>query len=244
MKKKLSVKRIIMICILLIIAVPVCVIGYYLLPGSKIETIPDGVVKGDNEQSRSLIVYFSGDKVTDTSKGLDAVSSASMTVREQEPVGETTIAAQMIQEVTGADLYQIYTQRYYPSSYFGTAMKALFEEVTHARPEIANPLDNLDDYDIIYVGYPIWWMDAPMVIYTFFESHDLSGKTIIPFCTSVDSSIASGMEDIKNACKEAVVLQGITANHLSEQDIEEWLTQIGILGLDEKEGGNDEARRD
>lgn len=239
MKKKFSVKRIFIICVLLIILVPVCVVGYYLLPGGKIENVPDGIVKGDNEQSRSLIVYFSGDKVTDTSRGLDAVSSASMTVREQEPVGETTIAAQLIQEVTGADLYQIYTQRYYPSSYFGTAMKALFEEVIHARPEIANPLGNLDDYDIIYVGYPIWWMDAPMVIYTFFESNDLSGKTIIPFCTSVDSSIASGMEDIKRACKDAVVLQGITANHLSEKDVEDWLTEIGITGFGETEDGDD-----
>lgn len=73
----------------------------------------------------------------------------------------------MIQKLTGADLYQIRTDRYYRSAFWGTAATAWIEETLNLRPGLATQPENLDDYDVIYVGYPIWWFNAPMAIGTF-----------------------------------------------------------------------------
>lgn len=81
---------------------------------------------------------------------------------------------------------------------------------TNARSEIQKPDVDLNDYDMIFLGYPIWWHDAPMVIYTFLDNNDFEGKTIIPFCTSGGGDIGESMEGIKNAAGDATVLDGYT----------------------------------
>ena len=138
-------------------------------------------------------------------------------------------AARMIQSLTGADMYQIYTAHYYRRSFVGTAATAWIEELLNLRPELAAKPDNLDDYDTIYVGYPIWWFNAPMAIGSFLESYDLSGKTIIPFCTSQDNDISVSMDYIKAVASGANVLDGYRIHAADVDDVKEWLQRIGVL---------------
>lgn len=135
----------------------------------------------------------------------------------------------MIQSLTGADMYQIYTSHYYRRSFVGTAATAWIEERLNLRPELAAKPDNLDDYDTIYVGYPIWWFNAPMAIGSFLESYDLSGKTIIPFCTSQDNDISVSMDYIKAVASGANVLDGYRIHAADVDDVKEWLQRIGVL---------------
>lgn len=111
----------------------------------------------------------------------------------------------------------------------GTAATAWIEEQLNLRPELAAKPDNLDDYDTIYVGYPIWWFNAPMAIGSFLESYDLSGKTIIPFCTSQDNDISISMDYIKAVASGANVLDGYRIHAADVDDVKEWLQRIGVL---------------
>lgn len=160
---------------------------------------------------------------------VDAVSSATQSSNKGMEGSDTEGAARMIQSLTGADMYQIYTAHYYRRSFVGTAATAWIEEQLNLRPELAAKPDNLDDYDTIYVGYPIWWFNAPMAIGSFLESYDLSGKTIIPFCTSQDNDISISMDYIKAVASGANVLDGYRIHAADVDDVKEWLQRIGVL---------------
>lgn len=97
--------------------------------------------------------------------------------------GNTSIISHMIAEQTGADLYEIEPTTPYPETYDGLLEISQQEMADDARPEIASSVENMDTYDTVFIGYPIWWGDMPMIVYNFLESYDFSGKTIVPFCT-------------------------------------------------------------
>lgn len=140
--------------------------------------------------------------------------------------GTTQRAAAQIQQQTGGRLLEIEPVNPYNGSYDATLNQAERELDSNARPAITTVVDNMADYDTIFVGYPIWYGDAPMVIYTFLESYDLSGKTIVPFCTSGSSGIETSMRSIRNACPNSNVLQGRRVNDTSV--IQSWLSQLGL----------------
>ena len=96
-----------------------------------------------------------------------------------------------------------------------------------ARPAITVSVDNVEDYDTIFVGYPIWWEEAPAMIATFLESYDFAGKTIVPFCTSSSDSIEHSLHIFTALCPDATIAQALTAN--SEADIQPWLQELGLL---------------
>ena len=96
-----------------------------------------------------------------------------------------------------------------------------------ARPAITVSVDNVEDYDTIFVGYPIWWEEAPAMIATFLESYDFAGKTIVPFCTSSSDSIDSSLHIFTELCPDATIAQALTANN--EADIQPWLQELGLL---------------
>ena len=100
-----------------------------------------------------------------------------------------------------------------------------------ARPELSTHVESMDDYNTIYIGYPIWWYIEPMAIRTFLEEYDLSGKTIIPFCTTMGAGVEESVENITSLAEGATVLNGITI-HTGQQDqsadISEWLSEIGM----------------
>lgn len=141
--------------------------------------------------------------------------------------GTTEKAAKRIQELTKGDIVQIKTVTPYPDSYQELTEVAKKEKDENARPKLSTRVENMDDYDVIFVGYPIWYHTAPMAIDTFLESYNLLGKTVVPFCTSVSSDIGESMGAINNLCAKANVLEGLTANNLD--DIEPWLKKISII---------------
>lgn len=96
-----------------------------------------------------------------------------------------------------------------------------------ARPAITVSVDNVEDYDTIFVGYPIWWEEAPAMIATFLESYDFAGKTIVPFCTSSSDSIDNSLHIFTELCPDATIAQALTANN--EADIQPWLQELSLL---------------
>lgn len=141
--------------------------------------------------------------------------------------GNTRKAANQIHELVGGDIVEIKTEIPYPTNYNECADLAKKEKESNARPKLSIKVENMNSYDVIFVGYPIWWYTAPMAIHTFLESYDLSGKTVIPFCTSGGSDVAESLPAIKSLCPNSTVLQGLTANNPS--DIKPWLSKLGML---------------
>lgn len=200
--------------------------SWYLFFGGRITGISSEITAGE-AGTRSLVVYFS--RVGEIPDTVDAFVSATPNSNQAMEGSDTEAAAKMIQELTGADLYQIRTERYYRSAFWGTAATAWIEEALNLRPGLAAQPENLDDYDVIYVGYPIWWFNAPMAIGSFLESYDLSGKTIVPFCTSSDNGIDVSMDYIRDVSEGATVLDGYRVHNSDLDDVAGWLTRIGIL---------------
>lgn len=150
--------------------------------------------------------------------------------------GNTHIVADMIAETTGADTFEIKTVKPYPVTYKECTEVAKKELADDARPELATKIDNIKDYDVIFLGYPIWWSDMPMPIYSFMESYDFNGKTIIPFCTSAGDVLTGKESNIPKYAKGATVLQGLGIEGKRAQEkpdtvrpqVQEWLTKLGL----------------
>jgi len=148
--------------------------------------------------SKSLIAYYSR-------KGQNYVGGSIVNL----PVGNTEVVATKIQAMTGGDLFEIDTVEAYPKDYTETTNVARNEKRENARPELTAIVDNMDSFDVIYLGYPNWWGTFPMAVFTFLESYDFSGKTIIPFCTHEGSGLGNSERDIKKLCPKANVKTGL-----------------------------------
>jgi flavodoxin len=125
------------------------------------------------------------------------------------PIGNTEVIAKKIQSFIGGDLFEINTVKSYPIDYDETTNVAKAELRKNIRPELTDTVKNMDDYAVIYLGYPNWWGTFPMAVFTFLESYDFTGKTIVPFCTHEGSGMGKSELDIKNLCSNATVLPGI-----------------------------------
>ena len=133
--------------------------------------------------------------------------------------GNTAIVADMIIEQTGADSFEITPKEdNYPMTYNELTDYAKEEQNQNARPEIASTVENFDSYDTVYLGYPIWWGDLPMICYTFLESYDFSGKTIIPFCTHAGSGNAGTQSKIQSAVPNAEVKEVLAVTGTDAQN--------------------------
>ena len=176
--------------------------------------------------SRILIAYFA---VAENS-AVEAVSSASV---GKDSKGLLRILADDIQKETGGDLFSIKTSVKYPGGINELIDYADKEQADNARPELTSHIDNLNDYDVIFVGYPNWWADMPMVMYSFFEENDFSGKTIIPFNVHNGSRFSNTINTIKNLEPGAtVVTDGFTVNQSgvanADTEVQEWLKGLGF----------------
>lgn len=143
--------------------------------------------------------------------------------------GNTEKVAQQIHEMVGGDIVKIETVNPYPSNYRECTEVAKTEKDSNARPQLSTVVDNMDDYDTIFIGYPIWWHTAPMAVGTFLESYDLNGKTIVPFCTSGGSDIEESMPMINELCSKAVVKEGLTASPNNVEQTKVWLQKLGYV---------------
>lgn len=139
--------------------------------------------------------------------------------------GTTKGVAEQIANLTGGDLEEIERATSYESDTYTDVAEA--EIQNGERPEITIGVDNIDAYDVIMVGYPVWYEEAPAVIATFLESFDFDGKIIVPFCTSSSDTIDSTLHIFSELCPDATIAEALTVNN--EKDIEPWLETLGLL---------------
>ena len=148
--------------------------------------------------------------------------------------GNTEQMAQMIAEQTGGDLFKIEPATPYTDDYNTLLDIAQQEQADNARPELAASVENWDSYDVVFVGYPNWWSDAPMAVYTFLESYDWTGKTLIPFNTSSSGGFGRSLSGIEESASGATILEGLdlTESELSDAQsrVMEWLNSLGLNG--------------
>nr|WP_314466342.1 flavodoxin [uncultured Clostridium sp.] len=203
-------------------------------PGSSPEKISDKespppsgrTVEPETQEGtpkKVLIAYFSQARIV--SEGMDAVTHAT------PYIGNTESVALEIQKQIGGDSFQIITEKSYPVDHKEASAIAEEEMRSDVRPALTTHVENMDDYDVVFLGYPIWWYIEPMAIRTFLEDYDFSGKTIIPFCTSLGVDVNESVENIKKLCPDATVLDGLrlsTGQEDVSEDISEWLSKLDL----------------
>lgn len=164
---------------------------------------------------------------------VDAITSASITVMNDQAQGNVETLAQMIHESVGGTLFSIQTERSYPVNYDELIELGGDEKNTNARPSLSVQVDDMDSYDVIFIGYPNWWYDMPMAVYQFLESYDFSGKTVIPFASSAGSGFSGTIGTIQELLPDASVLENGLHIHMTDvaqaqQQVDEWLAQLGF----------------
>ena len=165
--------------------------------------------------TKILIVYYSRKGENYWNGGLKVLEK-----------GNTERVAEFIQKAVGGDLFEIDTVKPYSESYMTCIEEAKAELRAKARPAIKAYPDNFESYDTIFVGYPNWWGTMPMCMFTLLENYDLTGRTIIPFCTNEGSGMGGSERDLKNICKGATVKSGLSVRGSesanSESRVAEW----------------------
>lgn len=142
-------------------------------------------------------------------------------------VGNTEVAAGMIQKLTGAGMFQIEPLQAYAKDYNACIAQAKADQQRDARPELKEYPESIDAYDTIYLGFPNYWGTMPMAVFTFLEHFDFTGKVIRPFCTHEGSGLGDSVNDIQKLCPGAKVEKGLAIHGASVQragsDIERWI---------------------
>lgn len=187
---------------------------------SDAETTANNILNTDNGDSDTLIVYFSR-------------TGENYNVGNVE-VGNTAMLASYIKEYLKCDSFEIVPMDKYPENYDECTELASKEKEDNARPKIDGKIDNFDSYKTVFIGYPIWWGDLPMIMYTFLEEYDLDGKTVIPFNTHEGSGNAGTYDTIKeklpsaNVNTQGLALDGKTArSEDGKQQTIDWMKQLG-----------------
>ena len=140
--------------------------------------------------------------------------------------GTTKEVAAYLHEQVGGDLAELIPVEAYPEGYSAALDPAKQEQRENARPAIKDPLESIDQYEVIYLGYPIWWGTVPMIVNTFLESYDFTGKTVVPFATSGGTGIGQSVKDIRNEVSGAEVPDGLLVR--SNDAILPWLQGLGL----------------
>ncbi len=169
--------------------------------------------------SKSLIVYFSH-------KGENYWNGSMKVLTE----GNTEIVAKMIQELTGADLFEVERKEPYPQEYRACVAQAREETLSNARPEPRAYPEGMEEYDTIFLGYPNWCGTMPMVLFTFLEHYDMTGKKICPFCTNEGSKMGRSVQDIRQLCPASIVEEGLSVHGAEAADslnlVQAWVKEV------------------
>lgn len=181
----------------------------------------DGDSESTNFTDTSETEKAASEETAQESEKLDTVNN--ILVAYFSHTGNTKEVAQKIAEYTGGNLAEI--QR---AEEYGDLQEEAEAEIKDGiHPEITVSSGNIADYDTIFVGYPIWWDEAPAMIATFLAENDFSGKRVIPFCTSASDDIGNSLHIFSELCPDAEIAEGLTANDLNE--IEPWLQKLGLM---------------
>ena len=174
-------------------------------------TPPEGEPSGEPEGNgkKILIAYFSA---TNNTEGI----------------------ANHLDSILDADLYEIVPETPYTEAdldwHDSSSRTTLEMNDAAARPAISGSVENMEQYDVIFLGYPIWWGQAPKIMYTFLESYDLNGKTIVPFCTSGSSGVGSSATNLQEVAQDAEWLEGHRfSGGASESDVQTWLDSLDLV---------------
>jgi flavodoxin len=150
------------------------------------------------------------------------------------PVGNTEVAAKMIEKLTGGELFKIEPVKKYPKDYTACTNEAQAELRANARPELSTYPNSLDNHNTVILFYPNWWGTMPMPVWTFLERFDFSGKTILPLCTHEGSGMGHSESDIRKLCPGAKLEIGLAIRGGSvksaENEISWWLRELGMTG--------------
>jgi flavodoxin len=143
--------------------------------------------------------------------------------------GNTRAVAEEIQRQTNAQIFEIVPESPYTDDYNALLDIAKAQQRNNARPAFAGGIENLSEYDVVYLGFPNWWADMPMIVYTFLDEYDLSDKTVAPFCTSGGSGFSNTISAIKSAEPDATVLEGLHVRDggtsKSGKAVSDWLSK-------------------
>ena len=168
--------------------------------------------------NKKLVVYFSH-------KGENYSKGRIVNLKK----GNTEIAAEIISNITGADIFEIVADKKYPIKYDDCIEIAKKELRENSRPKLKDDID-IKEYDTIFVGYPNWWGTMPMPVWTFLEEKDFTNKKVLPFCTNEGSGLGKSESDIKKITSGAKVLKGLSINgsevNNSEGKIRKWLEEV------------------
>lgn len=146
--------------------------------------------------------------------------------------GNTLQVAERVSELTGGDLFRIEPQTPYTTVYDEVLEVARAEQQAGELPPVAGSVEGWSQYDTVFLGYPIWWYDAPQIVKSFAAGYDFAGKTVVPFCTSGGSQLSTSLQSIEVACAGANFLEGVTisgsavSSHLGEVDA--WVEGLGL----------------
>lgn len=191
---------------------------------------------GTEEQTETQEMEENTDtgEAADTEEGTDtAAGEGGALIAYFSWSGNTEVVAQEIQAQTGADMFEIVPAEPYTDDYDELLDIAQEEQSSDARPAIAETVD-LSGYDTVYLGFPNWWGDMPMILYTFLDEYDLSGKTVAPFNTSGGSGFSGSLDTIAEMEPDAEITEGISLGSGEAEDcadeVAEWLANIGMTG--------------
>lgn len=192
------------------------------------ETAVPGSTDAQGEQrSNILVAYFSWADNAVLADDVDAVSSPSVILP-----GNVQQLASWVQEETDGDLFSIRVTEPYSSDWDECLERANQERGDNARPELVENVDNLEQYDTVFLGYPNWWYGVPMALLTFLEQNDLSGKQVYLFCSHGTGGLANSVEQITEAAPEAVISDHIFDCYeeeaaSSQENIQSWVEDVG-----------------
>lgn len=184
------------------------------------------------EDANILVAYFTYGENAKLPDGVDASSSASIQAWDGDTTGNTGLAAHWISDAAGGDLFSIQTEEKYPGDYDDTVDQGQEEQSENARPKLSSHVDHMDQYDVVFLGYPNWWGDMPMTVYSFLDEYNLSGKTVIPFVTSGGSGFSDTVSAIKEEEPDADVQEGLELSDSetadSEDEVKSWVESLGV----------------
>ena len=213
-------KKLISMLLILTLCLPLAACGK---KNEGVEASLPSSVQGEDQ--KILILYYS----SANTNSVDVVSAATPYF---DGVASTELLAQEIRKLVGGDLVRLTPVQDYPESYNDTTAAAKKERDDDQRPAFV-PLEvDPADYDVIFIGYPMWWYTLPMLLYTFFDQFDLSGKVIVPFNTHAGSGDGGTYGEIVKFEPDATVLQGLAVSgkraDKAEADVKEWLAGLGF----------------
>ncbi len=193
-------------------------------------TVGETFQEEETDGGNILIAYFS---VPETD-GVDTVAGASRVVVDGEVLGNNQYLAYLIQQEVGGDLFRIETVQEYPGSHDTLLDFAYDEKAENARPELATQIQNLDNYNVIFLGFPNWNSDLPMPLYTFLEEYDFSGKTIVPFTAHGGSGFSRTIQTIEELQPNATVVEdglSISRNSVADaqSDVTSWISELDVI---------------